>query len=31
MAFFAFVRDPANGLTTMTLPFEGGLEMVVKA
>ena len=29
--FFAFVRDPANGLTSMTLPFEGGLEMVVKA
>jgi predicted O-methyltransferase YrrM len=29
-AFFAFVHDPANGLTTMTLPFEGGLEMVVK-
>jgi predicted O-methyltransferase YrrM len=29
-AFFAFVNDPANGLMTMTLPFEGGLEMVVK-
>jgi predicted O-methyltransferase YrrM len=29
-AFFAFVNDPANGLTAMTLPFEGGLEMVVK-
>jgi predicted O-methyltransferase YrrM len=29
-AFFAFVNDPANALTTMTLPFEGGLEMVVK-
>jgi predicted O-methyltransferase YrrM len=29
-AFFAFINDPANGLTTMTLPFEGGLEMVVK-
>jgi predicted O-methyltransferase YrrM len=28
--FFAFVEDPANGLTAMTLPFEGGLEMVVK-
>jgi len=30
-AFFAFVNDPANGLRTMTLPFDGGLEMVVKA
>jgi predicted O-methyltransferase YrrM len=29
-AFFDFVRDPANGLKTLTLPFEGGLEMVVK-
>jgi predicted O-methyltransferase YrrM len=29
--FFAFVNDPANGLTTMTLPFDGGLEMVVKS
>jgi predicted O-methyltransferase YrrM len=29
-AFFAFVNDPANGLTTLTLPFDGGLEMVVK-
>jgi predicted O-methyltransferase YrrM len=28
--FFAFVNDPKNGLTTMTLPFDGGLEMVVK-
>jgi predicted O-methyltransferase YrrM len=28
--FFAFVNDPANGLRTMTLPFDGGLEMVVK-
>ncbi|HEX3364032.1 O-methyltransferase [Phenylobacterium sp.] len=28
--FFEFVRDPANGLAAMTLPFEGGLEMVVK-
>jgi predicted O-methyltransferase YrrM len=30
-AFFDFVEDPANGLITMTLPFAGGLEMVVKA
>jgi predicted O-methyltransferase YrrM len=29
-AFFEYVEDPANGLATMTLPFEGGLEMVVK-
>ena len=29
--FFAFVNDPANGLKTMTLPFQGGLELVVKA
>jgi predicted O-methyltransferase YrrM len=29
-AYFAFVNDPANGLRTMTLPFEGGLEMAVK-
>jgi predicted O-methyltransferase YrrM len=29
-AFFTFVRDPANGLAAMTLPFEGGLDMVVK-
>jgi predicted O-methyltransferase YrrM len=29
--FFAFVEDPENGLRTMTLPFEGGLELVVKA
>ena len=28
--FFDFVADPANGLKTMTLPFENGLEMVVK-
>jgi len=28
--FFAFVNDPANGLKTMTLPFQGGLELVVK-
>jgi predicted O-methyltransferase YrrM len=28
--FFDFAADPKNGLTTMTLPFDGGLEMVVK-
>ena len=28
--FFEFVEDPKNGLTTMTLPFEGGLEFIVK-
>ncbi|HYM24909.1 MAG TPA: class I SAM-dependent methyltransferase [Vicinamibacterales bacterium] len=29
--YFAFVHDPPNGLRTMTLPFEGGLEFTVKA
>jgi predicted O-methyltransferase YrrM len=29
--FFEFVNDPANGLSTMTLPFEGGLEFTVRA
>jgi predicted O-methyltransferase YrrM len=29
-AYFAFVNDPANGLRTMTQPFEGGFEMTVK-
>ena len=29
-AYFAFVNDPANGLVTQTLPFEGGFEMTVK-
>jgi predicted O-methyltransferase YrrM len=29
--FFAFIEDPANRLKTMTLPFENGLELVVKA
>jgi len=29
--FFEFVNDPANGLSTMTLPFAGGLEFTVKA
>jgi predicted O-methyltransferase YrrM len=28
--YFAFIADPANGLRTMTLPFEGGFEMTVK-
>jgi predicted O-methyltransferase YrrM len=28
--FFEFVNDPKNGLKTMTLPFQGGLELVVK-
>jgi predicted O-methyltransferase YrrM len=28
--FFEYVNDPKNGLSTMTLPFDGGLEMVVK-
>jgi predicted O-methyltransferase YrrM len=28
--FFEFVADPKNGLRTMTLPFENGLELVVK-
>jgi predicted O-methyltransferase YrrM len=28
--FFAYVDDPANGLIHMTLPFQGGLELVVK-
>lgn len=28
--FFDYVNDPANGLRTMTLPFNGGLELVVK-
>src|SRR6266850_6616938 len=27
--YFEFVRDPRNGLRTMTLPFEGGLEFTV--
>jgi len=29
-AFFDFVDDPRNGLKTMTLPFDGGLEFIVK-
>ncbi len=28
--FFAFIANPANGLRTMTLPFDGGFEMTVK-
>jgi len=28
--FFEFVEDPKNGLRTLTLPFEGGLEFTVK-
>jgi predicted O-methyltransferase YrrM len=28
--FFEFVEDPANGLSTLTLPFDGGLEFCVK-
>ncbi|MFI5316563.1 MAG: O-methyltransferase [Myxococcota bacterium] len=29
--YFAFVNDPANGLRTLTLPFEGGFELTVRA
>lgn len=29
-AYFAFIADPKNRLRTMTLPFEGGLEMTVR-
>ena len=29
--YFAFIQDPRNGLRTMTLPFEGGLEFTVRA
>jgi predicted O-methyltransferase YrrM len=29
-AYFEFVADPANGLRTLTLPFDGGFEMTVK-
>jgi predicted O-methyltransferase YrrM len=29
--YFAFIADPANGLRTMTLPFDGGFEMTVKS
>ena len=27
---FAYLHDPANGFTTMTMPYEGGLELAVK-
>jgi len=29
--YFEFVHDPRNGLRTMTLPFDGGLEFTVRA
>ncbi len=29
--FLAFVEDPKNRLSAMTLPFEGGLELIVKS
>ncbi|MFI4976711.1 MAG: O-methyltransferase [Caulobacterales bacterium] len=29
-AYFEFLSDPANGFRTMTLPFEGGLELSVR-
>jgi predicted O-methyltransferase YrrM len=29
-AYFAFIADPRNGLRTMTLPFQGGLELTIK-
>jgi len=28
--YFAFIDDPANGFRTMTLPFDGGLELSVR-
>jgi predicted O-methyltransferase YrrM len=28
--YFDFVNDPANRLRTMTLPFDGGLELTVR-
>ena len=28
--YFAFVRDPANRLGTLTLPYSGGLELTVR-
>jgi Predicted O-methyltransferase len=28
--YFEFVNDPANGMRTMTLPFQGGLEFTVR-
>lgn len=29
-AYFDFIADPANRLRTMTLPFDGGLEMTIR-
>jgi predicted O-methyltransferase YrrM len=29
--YFDFIQDPRNGLRTMTLPFDGGLEFTVHA
>lgn len=29
--FFAYIADPANGLCSITLPFQGGLEFCVKS
>ena len=29
--YFEFIHDPRNGLRTVTLPFEGGLEFTVRA
>jgi len=29
-SFFEFIEDPRNGLATLTLPFDGGLEFCVK-
>ena len=28
--YFAFINDPSNGFRTMTLPFDGGLELSVR-
>ena len=28
--YFAFINDPANGFRTLTLPFDGGLELSVR-
>jgi hypothetical protein len=28
--YFEFLNDPTNRFTTMTLPFDGGLEMSVR-
>ena len=29
-AYFAYIADPKNRLRTLTLPFEGGLEMTMR-